>query len=134
MKYPYSASSAEKLGTCDPRLQRVFLRAADFWDITIMEGHRSVERQKALFRTGASKIDGVRRKGNHNYSPSRAVDAAPLPLDWRDTQRFYQFGWAIVGLARSMGVMLRWGGDWDSDGDTSDQVFNDLVHFEVVDE
>ena len=134
MKYPYSDSSMEKLGTCDPRLQAVFTRAADFWDIKIIEGHRSVERQKALFLTGATNIDGVRKKGKHNYSPSRAIDVAPLPLDWRDVQRFYQFGWAIVGLAHSMGVMLRWGGDWDADGDTQDQLFNDLVHFEVVDE
>lgn len=133
MKYPYSSRSQSRLASCDPRLQQVFARAADFWDIQIIEGHRSTRRQRQLFMAGKSKIDGVTRKGKHNHEPSLAVDAAPYPIDWEDTERFYQFGWGIVGLAASMGIKLRWGGDWDGDGETADQTFNDLVHFEVVD-
>jgi hypothetical protein len=30
-----------------------------------------------------------------------------------------------------MGIGLRWGGDWDSDKDFSDQNFDDLVHWEL---
>lgn len=131
--YPYSESSRKKLESCDPRLQRVFEEAAKFWDITIIEGHRSTRRQRNLFMAGKSKLDGVNRRSKHNEEPSLAVDAAPAPIDWNDTERFYQFGWGIVGLARHLGVTLRWGGDWDSDGETKDQRFNDLVHFEVVD-
>lgn len=129
MKYPYGTKSQQRLASCDPRLVRVFERAADFWDIAIIEGHRSSRRQSSLFMAGKTKV----RRSKHNEDPSLAVDAAPHPIDWDDTERFYRFGWGVVGLGASMGIKLRWGGDWDGDGDTSDQSFNDLVHFEVVD-
>ena len=128
MKYPYSDASESALLSCDQRLQRVFWAAADYWDIKILEGYRTPEKQKELVAAKASRT----LRSKHNLSPSRAVDAAPYPIDWDDIERFYQFGWGIVGLASSMGIKLRWGGDWDSDGDTKDQKFNDLVHFEVV--
>ena len=38
----------------------------------------------------------------------------------------------ISGIARTMGYIVRWGGDWDSDFDVRDQTFNDLGHFELI--
>ena len=39
----------------------------------------------------------------------------------------------IMALAAVNRVHLRWGGDWDEDGEPiTDQTFNDLVHFEIV--
>lgn len=134
MPYPYSDRSEEKLATCDDRLQRVFRSAAQFYDITILEGHRTTRRQRQLYMAGKSKLDGITHKSKHQSEPGAAVDAAPYPIDWQDTERFYQFGFFIVGLARSLGIHIRWGGDWDGDGDITDQQFNDLVHFEVVDD
>jgi hypothetical protein len=134
MSNPYSAKSQAKLDSADERLQQVFKEAARWWNVTIIEGHRSTRRQRQLYMAGKSKLDGVTKRSNHNHEPSRAVDAAPYPIDWQDTDRFYRFGFYVLGLAAAMGVKLRWGGDWDSDGDTTDQTFNDLVHFEVVDE
>jgi peptidoglycan L-alanyl-D-glutamate endopeptidase CwlK len=32
-----------------------------------------------------------------------------------------------------MGIKIRWGGDWDSDGDINDNRFDDLVHVEIKD-
>ena len=43
-------------------------------DFGISEGHRSLERQKELYDQGKSKIDGINKKGKHNYSPSLAID------------------------------------------------------------
>lgn len=40
-----------------------------------------------------------------------------------------------AAMLRDLGVIehgLRWGGDWDSDKDLSDQTFDDLAHFELV--
>ena len=34
--------------------------------------------------------------------------------------------------AKFMNVSLRWGGDWDGDGDRTDQTFNDLMHWELI--
>ena len=68
---------------------------------------------------------------HHNSDPSRAVDVAPYPIDWNDTERFGRFAGFVLGMAAAMGIPLRWGGDWDRDNDTHDQKFNDLVHFEL---
>jgi peptidoglycan L-alanyl-D-glutamate endopeptidase CwlK len=48
------------------------------------------------------------------------VDVAPYPIDWEDYEKFYWFGGYI-----------RWGGDWDGDGDFKDQTLVDLVHWEI---
>jgi len=37
-----------------------------------------------------------------------------------------------MGVASQMGIKIRWGGDWDSDGSVCDNKFNDLVHFELA--
>ena len=39
----------------------------------------------------------------------------------------------LRGLGKAMGVNIRWGGDWDSDGDINDNKFDDLVHVEIKD-
>lgn len=61
-----------------------------------------------------------------------AVDAAPWPIDWNDTDRFLVFGGFVLGTAREQGLVIRWGGDWDSDWNLRDQTFIDLPHFELV--
>ena len=39
----------------------------------------------------------------------------------------------IRGIAHSLGIKIRVGADWDSDGKIRDQEFDDLVHFELLD-
>lgn len=102
-----------------------------WWDCTIIEGKRSEAQHLINLANGVSKT----QKSKHVYplnAPSLAVDVAPYPIKWNDISRFYAFGAAVVATARMMGIKVRWGGDWDSDRDFSDQTFNDLVHFELV--
>ena len=40
-------------------------------------------------------------------------------------------GGMIRGIAKQLNVPVRWGGDWDSDGDIKDNGFDDLVHIEI---
>lgn len=132
----FGLKSLQKLSTCDERLQRVFKEVIKHWDCTILEGHRDEETQNEYYRTGRSKLKYP--AGKHNALPSKAVDAAPYfesapHIRWNDTSSFYYFAGFVVGIAASMGIKLRWGGDWDSDKDTKDQNFNDLPHFELVD-
>lgn len=47
--------------------------------------------------------------------------------------RWYYMGGYVAGVADQLGTPVRWGGDWDGDEDFSDQTFDDLVHFELVD-
>ena len=40
-------------------------------------------------------------------------------------------GGMIRGIGKQLGVKIRWGGDWDSDGEIKDNNFDDLVHVEI---
>jgi hypothetical protein len=59
------------------------------------------------------------------------VDVAPYPIRWEDYEKFYWFGGYVKGVADSLGLEIRWGGDWDGDGDFKDQTLVDLVHWEI---
>lgn len=97
----------------------------------VIEGHRTEYDQNRYFLEGKSKVTFPNSK--HNTMPSKAVDIAPYPIDWKDKERFYELKKIIFEIAEKQGVKLRWGGDWDGDGDTTDQTFHDLVHFEILD-
>lgn len=127
----FSARSLGRLDSCDSRLQNVLRAVIRHVDCTILEGERSLERQSFLFEAGKSKL----RAGQsmHNRSPSLAFDALPYPIDWSDRERMTLFAGYVLGIARAMGVELRWGGDWDRDWKVRDNVFDDLAHFELVD-
>lgn len=98
-------------------------------DCSVLEGHRDEDRQDTLYSQGLSKVQYPNSK--HNSSPSRAVDVAPYPIDWNDTARFCYFAGVVKGVSAEMGCELRWGGDWDMDGTSTDETFLDYVHFEI---
>lgn len=128
----FSQSSAAKLATCDARLVRLFERVVQIVDCTVICGHREKAEQDEAVRLGRSKTPWPTSK--HNVYPSRAVDVAPYPLDWSDTRRFDHFAGVVRGVAAQLGIRVRWGGDWDGDFDLADQSFNDLPHFEIVED
>lgn len=126
----FGTKSRKRLDTCDERLQAICEVVIEHYDISVLEGHRSNERQDELFRQGKSKLKGG--QSEHNTSPSRAVDIAPYPVDWNETRRFYFMAGLIKQAAHDMGVKVRLGADWDGDGSFSDQTFHDLPHVELV--
>jgi len=93
----------------------------------VIEGLRSQERQNELVAQGKSKT----KFGKH--VAGKALDLAPYPIDWNDRERFHYMGGLIRGIGHSLGVKIRWGGDWDSDGEIKDNAFDDLVHVEIRD-
>ena len=95
----------------------------------MIEGHRSAERQDKLFEEGKTKVKYP--NGRHNSNPSRAVDVVPYPIDWDDRERFHLFAGFVIGIAKSMAINLRWGGDWDQDWYVHDNRFDDFPHFEI---
>lgn len=38
----------------------------------------------------------------------------------------------MFSCANELNVKLRWGLDWNSDGDIRDNTFNDMYHFELI--
>lgn len=125
----FSQRSLSRLRTCDPRLQALFEDVVVWFDCSILCGHRGEEAQNAAFESGASEKRWP--DGEHNSYPSKAVDAMPYPINWSDRERMSFFAGVVVGMARARGLTLRWGGDWDQDTQLADNVFDDLVHFEL---
>jgi peptidoglycan L-alanyl-D-glutamate endopeptidase CwlK len=112
----------------DIKLQNVFNEVVKEFDCTVTEGLRSQERQNELVEQGKSKT----KFGKHVLG--KALDVYPFPVDFKDRDRFHYFGGYVKGVAKSQGVKIRWGGDWDGDFETKDNVFDDLCHFEILDE
>lgn len=126
----FSRKSREKLATLDDRLRLILCQAIRQVDFTVIHGHRSHEEQQMLFDMGLSKCRPGSSK--HNYRPALAFDFAPYPIDWNDLPRFAYFAGIFKGIAMEHGIELRWGGDWDNDGELKDQTFMDLGHMEIA--
>ena len=125
----FSTKSKSKLHSCDERLINLFNKVVKHFDCMVLEGHRGEEKQNAAYDKGNSKVRYP--NGKHNQSPSVAVDVAPYPIDWADRDRFHYFGGYVLGVAKQMGLNIRWGGDLNQDTQTKDNKFDDLVHFEI---
>ena len=128
--FKFGKKSRERLATCDERLQRVFNEVINYVDCSVLEGHRGEERQEKLFKDGKTKVHYP--NGRHNASPSRAVDVVPYPVDWDDRERFHLFAGVVLGIAYSMDIALRWGGDWNQNFEVDDNQFDDFPHFELI--
>ena len=125
----FGTRSKSRLHTCDGRLIELFNKVVKEFDCTVIEGHRGKDAQNKAYNKGNSKLKFP--NGKHNKSPSVAVDVAPYPIDWEDRDRFHYFGGYVLGIAKSLGLNIRWGGDWNQDTQTKDNKFDDLVHFEI---
>jgi peptidoglycan L-alanyl-D-glutamate endopeptidase CwlK len=130
----FGNKSMSNLSTCHPDLQRLFNEVIKEYDCTVMCGHRSKEDQDKAVQEGRSKVHWP--NGKHNSNPSMAVDVAPWfstppNVRWNDTNKFYHFAGYVQAVADQLGISIRWGGDWDSDGELHDQTFFDLPHFEL---
>lgn len=124
----FGKRSRERMKGVDSKLQNVFNEVVKEFDCAIIEGVRSQERQNELVAQGKSKT----KFGKHVQG--KALDVAPYPIDWADRDRFHYFGGYVKGIAKSLNLKVRWGGDWDGDFETKDNIFDDLVHFEILDE
>ena len=152
----FGKKSKQRLDTAHPMLQELCNRVVQHFDITIIIGHRSKEKQNAAYRAGLStkKYPGSK----HNLKPSHAVDVAPWPipegwgdlrgktirainLQWKERVKFYE----MVAIFRfcwsqlcddfpeiSQNYRIRFGADWDGDDDYRDQTFDDLPHIEII--
>lgn len=139
MKYRYGARSLDRLSTCDQKVVNVMQSAIDtgLIDIIIIEGRRSKALQDQYFDNGMSKVKWPNSKHNvvADGDLSEAVDAAPFvagKVSWKKEHCIFMAG-VVLCCARRLGVNMRWGGNWDMDGEPiTDQSFQDLVHFELV--
>ena len=108
----WSSQSLAKLQGVHPDLRRVMDRALQeaAIDFRVLEGLRTVTRQKQLVASGASQTMRSRHLTGH------AVDIAPLvggKVSW-DWPLYYRLAPAVKLAAQAEGVPIEWGGDWTS--------------------
>ena len=125
--YKFGKRSRNRLKGVDSRLVNVLNELIKIMDVTVIEGLRSAERQQELLKKGATKVKYSK------HMEGKAVDIAPYPIDWDDRERFHYMGGMVRGIAKALNLNIRWGGDWDSDGEIKDNRFDDLVHIEIKD-
>ena len=121
----FGKRSKQRLKGVKPELVNVLNELVKIMDVTIIEGLRSQERQNELVAKGASKTKYSK------HIEGKAVDLAPYPINWKDRERFHYMGGMVRGIGKQLNVNIRWGGDWDSDGEVADNSFDDLVQVEI---
>lgn len=132
-----SKSSVAKLKGVHPDLVRVIKRAAANTKIPfiVVEGVRTLERQKELLKAGATKILNSRHITGH------AVDLVPL-IDGKprwDWSLYLGLADCVRQAARDEKVPVRWGGSWSELNKINGQIttkllsksFPDGPHFEL---
>lgn len=125
--FKFGKRSLDNLRGVHPDLVKVANRALELSpiDFTITEGLRTVARQKELVAKGLSKTMNSRHITGH------AIDIVPLPVDWNNAQPFVEVSKYFFQAAKELGVAIRWGGDWNENGDWKDEKFRDLPHYEL---
>jgi peptidoglycan L-alanyl-D-glutamate endopeptidase CwlK len=116
----------ERLDTVAPQLADIVRKAATYlnFDLLVVEGARTVERQRELVAKGASKTLNSKHIPDHT-GYARAVDLAPQiggqpRWDW---PLFSIIAKAMKRAASELDIPVIWGGDW--------RTFRDGPHFEL---
>lgn len=136
--YKFSTNSQRKLSECHQDIQIICNELIKHIDFTVVTGYRSPSEQLEKVRQGFSKV----KVGKHNSLPSMAIDIQPYPLETSGgktkREQFYFLAGYFMGIAKRLkdeGLIthdVRFGGDWDKDGEIIDNGFDDLYHFELI--
>lgn len=121
-------------------LQQISRTAIDLApiDFAIIHGWRDEHQQTLLFDSGASRLRWPLSAHNalRNGEPcSLAVDFAPWingDIPWSDSWAFSVIAGVFFAAAEIHGTRIRWGGDWNMDGLTTDQTLLDYGHIELL--
>jgi peptidoglycan L-alanyl-D-glutamate endopeptidase CwlK len=113
--------SLSRLQGVHPDLVRVVKKAAAMspLDFTVLEGLRTVDRQRQLMASGATRTMNSRHLTGH------AVDLAPMiggTVRW-DWPLYHQLAAIVKDAAKAENVPIQWGGDW--------RTFKDGPHWEL---
>jgi len=113
--------------------------AMQIMDFRVHEGVRTLERQRELFKNGASQT----LKSKHLVQADgygHAVDLYPYPIDMKrvnngNAQEIVRFG-LLAGLMHAAAihnkVKIVWGADWNLNGQTLDHSLFDGPHFQIM--
>lgn len=107
-KYKLGRTSKGRLIGVHKDLVRVVERAIEITeqDFSVLEGVRSLDRQRMLVANGKSQTLNSRHLTGH------AVDLVPHPVSW-EWEEFFPIADAMIKASKELGVPLRWGGMWE---------------------
>ena len=139
-KFKFSQFSLDKLDGVHPSLVMIVseVMAMGVMDFRVVEGVRTLERQKALVADGKSKTM-LSKHLIQSDGFGHAVDLFPYPVDMakvnkgdaREIARFGVLAGLFKAVAFSHNVNVVSGMDWDGDGETLDHTFFDAPHFQI---
>lgn len=136
----FGRASRQRLATVVDELQRLAQEslATGIMDFSVTDALRPKDRQNQYFAEGKSKVQWPDSKHNvlNPGDKAKAFDLTP----WVDGKSSYDkyhccvLAGVVLTKAKELGIEIRWGGNWDRDLEpVTDQDFNDLVHYEIVD-
>jgi hypothetical protein len=133
MTFKFSNNSLKQLEGVKPALVAVVKRALELSevDFSVIEGLRTVERQKKLVASGASQTM------NSKHITGDAVDLFPVGSTWKK-EEFFPVAHAIYAAAQELNTPIRWGGNFTVSasltypGLRKTAGFLDCPHFELA--
>jgi peptidoglycan L-alanyl-D-glutamate endopeptidase CwlK len=125
----FSQRSLSARAELHPKLQQIVDEAIKVVDFVILDAQRGRAEQEKAFRGGFSKAHFG--ESAHNFKPAVALDIVPFPIDFNNVAGFRQIAKVFVDTGKRLQIPIRWGGDWDMDGDWKDERFLDWGHFEL---
>ena len=120
--FPFGKASLKERATLHPDLQKVVDEASKEINITLLKGFRGQEEQDKAYADGKSKLKWPNSR--HNKTPSEAVDIAPWPINWSDSNSFKKMASAVKLAAKRVNVEVEWGGECFGK-------FIDMPHFQL---
>lgn len=138
MAFKLSKLSESRLQGVKPQLASVVRRALEIStvDFMVVEGLRTIERQRELYAQGRTKPGNKVTWTLHSkHLEGNAVDLAPFvngKVDWNNLKNFDAIAKAMLQASRELSVPIRWGADWDMDGIPREKGETDSPHFELA--
>lgn len=151
-KFVLSKLSLGRLEGVNPTLINVVKRAIEITqqDFLVVEGVRTKEQCYINYGKGRTvaqctakgvpakyaqpklaKVTWLNNPLTSKHVTGKAVDLVPYPVDWNDLSKFDQIAKAMFAAAKELGVSIRWGADWDNDGNYREKGEYDSPHFEL---
>lgn len=126
----FGSKSKSHLAKCHPKLKAVLSEAIKTVDFSIICSVRGKKEQDEAYRNGFSKVKYP--NSAHNQEPCVAIDFIPYPFSgWGVTSEFKKVGKAIIAAGKKLGTPIRWGGDFNMDGDKTKSDAWDAGHVEL---
>jgi peptidoglycan L-alanyl-D-glutamate endopeptidase CwlK len=121
MTFTFSQRSLDNLAGVHPDLVEVMTEALKISpiDFGIIEGLRTLERQKELFAAGKSQTMHSRHLTGKAVDFAAYIDGA---ITW-ENHYYEMIAHAVKIAAEKIGVKIVWGGDWTT--------FKDMDHIEL---